>query len=164
MALCVRTLKATHRTGNFDSGSAILDNWLRTIAAQHQKKSISKTYVLVDETTPDAILGFFTLAIRKMTPKESMPGAIAKRLPPSIPGYTLARLAVAKKFQGQGLGATLLVSALRKARAAATKVGGVVVFVDAKDEQAAEFYKKHGFSPSPTEPLLLAIAISQIPE
>ena len=119
--------------------------------------------MLVDDVAPDSILGFYTLAIRKMTPKEIMPEAIAKRLPQSIPGYTLARLAVARRFQCQGFGEILVTSALRKARAAAAKVGGVAIFVDAKDERAAEFYKKRGFSPSPVQPMLLAIAIDQIP-
>lgn len=119
---------------------------------------------MIDDATPDSILGFFTLAIRRMMPKEALPVEIAKRLPPSVPCYTLARLAVAKELQGQGIGEILLVAALRKARAAALKVGGVAVFVDAKDERAAEFYKTHGFAPSPSEPLLLTIGINQIPE
>lgn len=164
MAHCVRMLQATHDTGSFSSGNDILDNWLRTTAKQHQNKGVSKTYVLIDDASPHSILGFFTLAIRKMMPKEALPGDIAKRLPPSIPCYTLARLAVATGLQGQGWGVFLLVAALRRARAAATKVGGVAVFVDAKDERVAEFYKAHGFSPSPSDPLILSIAINQIPE
>lgn len=164
MAYGVRTLKRTHKTDSFHSGSDVLDDWLRTTARQHQKKGISKTYVLIDDGAPDSILGFFTLAIRKMMPREALPVDIAKRLPRSVPCYTLARLAVAKELHGQGFGESLLVRALQKARAAAIKVGGVAVFVDAKDVATAEFYKAHGFAPTRADPLVLSIAINNIPD
>jgi len=57
----------------------------------------------------------------------------------------MARLAVAKERQGQGLGALLLADALRRAFNSGGTVGSSMVVVDALDEAAAGFYAAHGF-------------------
>lgn len=163
MAHFVTVLNPAHDVASFDCGSNELNVWLRTIARQHQKKMISQTYVLIDEQAPDAIVGFFTLAIRAMTPREKMPEELVRKLPNSIPGFTLARLAVAAVYQGQGFGEIMLSSAMRKVRKAAAEVAGFALFVDAKDRQAAEFYKKYGFRALPSDPLILALPIADIP-
>lgn len=99
-----------------------------------------------------------------MTSKDEMPVSMVKRLPSNVPGYTLARLAISKAHQGQGFGEKLLVEAMAKAKAAAKEVGGFALFVDAKDEDAAAFYKKYGFTPFPSNPLILVIPIASIPD
>jgi predicted GNAT family N-acyltransferase len=64
-----------------------------------------------------------------------------------VSAVLLGRLAVDKNLQGRGLGAILLASALRKAYENAAVVGPSMVVVDAIDEQAASFYRAHGFIP-----------------
>jgi ribosomal protein S18 acetylase RimI-like enzyme len=132
-------------------------------SATAPKKMIPQTYVLIDEAAPGSIAGYFTLAIRTMTPKEKMPEEMVRKLPNSVPGFTLARLAVAATYQGQGFGKIMLSSAMRKVRKAAAEVAGFALFVDAKDQQAAEFYKKYGFEPMPSDPLILAMPVANIP-
>jgi GNAT superfamily N-acetyltransferase len=165
MAHLVSLLEAaTHDVGRFTCGTAELDKYLQTTAGQHQAKKIARTYVLTEHLTPTTILGFFTLAIRPMTAKGSMPANMARKLPARVPGYTLARLAVAQACQGQGYGELLLMAAMRIAKAAAERVGGFALFVDAKDAKAARFYQKFGFTPFPSNPLTLVIPVSSIPD
>jgi GNAT superfamily N-acetyltransferase len=63
-----------------------------------------------------------------------------------VPTIRLARLAVDSRFRGKGLGADLLVHALRTALRASTQVGAFAVEVDAKDAAAVAFYIHHGFT------------------
>lgn len=61
-----------------------------------------------------------------------------------VPVFRLARLAVEKSAQGQGLGSQLLLSAGERCLAVAAVVGGVALAIDAKDERAAQWYEGFG--------------------
>ncbi|MEO5933045.1 MAG: GNAT family N-acetyltransferase [Duganella sp.] len=163
MIYLVKPLEVGHEVNKFTCGKDELDNYLKTTAKQHQSKDVAKTYVIVDDDDPGMILGFFTMAIRSMSCKDELPVSMAKRLPSNVSGYALARLAISKSHQGQGLGEKLLVEAMTKAKAAAKEVGGFALSVDAKDEDAAGFYKKYGFTSFPSNPLILVIPIASIP-
>jgi predicted GNAT family N-acyltransferase len=77
-------------------------------------------------------------------------------------GYTLARLAVASSVAGNDFGGDLLVDAMRRTKQVSNQVGGAFLFVDAKDQKAAEFYRHFGFMPLPDDPLTLAMPMSSI--
>ena len=81
MALCVALLNEGHDIKAFDCGNRDLNNWLQTIAQQHQKKLLSKTYVLVNDEAPGIVIGFYALAIRGLVDIDLLPAAIAKKLP-----------------------------------------------------------------------------------
>jgi GNAT superfamily N-acetyltransferase len=162
MANCVVPLDKTHDVKSFESNTPALNQWLQTVARQHQEKSLSKTFVLVDDDNPDTIIGFYALAIRGMTAKEALPADIAKKFPSKVPGYTIARLAVAGSAAGKGLGGELLVDAMCRAKQVSEQAGGPFLFVDAKDDEAAGFYKHFGFVPLPDDPLTLVIPMSTI--
>ena len=68
-------------------------------------------------------------------------------LPDRIPGYLLAKLALARGQQGRRLGSQLLASALERLARAAEGAGGRFVIVDAISPSAAAFYAHHGFQP-----------------
>ena len=72
----------------------------------------------------------------------------------------LGRLAVDKQYQGKRLGEVLLVDALTRARRIHIDAGGIGLFVDALDHEAAGFYTRFGFLPMPDDPLLLFLPIS----
>ena len=63
-----------------------------------------------------------------------------------VPVALIGRLAVDNSAQGQRLGETLLIHALRSAQRAARIVGIYAVVVDAIDEAARSFYLKYGFA------------------
>ena len=91
-----------------------------------------------------------------------MPPAFAKRYPSRVPCVRLGRLAVDRRHQGRGIGAALLIAALRKVHAACTEIGGAALIVDAKDVQAAAFYQKFQFQPFPSDPLKLYLPAATI--
>lgn len=64
-----------------------------------------------------------------------------------IPGYLIAKLALAKSRTGRGFGGELLLDALETVSAAASAGSGRVIVVDSIDDRAYEFYKHHGFTP-----------------
>jgi GNAT superfamily N-acetyltransferase len=159
MGHSVATLDHHHDVSSFDCGEPALNTWLQTIAHQHQNKNLSKTFVLVDDEAPQTIIGFYALALRGLMPREALPPAMAKKLPSNVPGYTLARLAVAVPFQGAGCGSTLLADAIVRVQSIASQAGGPFLFVDAKDSKAANFYMFYGFTPFPSDPLTLALRL-----
>jgi GNAT superfamily N-acetyltransferase len=74
----------------------------------------------------------------------------------------LARLAVDRKVQGQGIGGQLLIAAGRRCLLASAEVGGVVLVIDAKNEKAAEWYASYGAVPLLDAPLSLLLLLKTI--
>lgn len=163
MASRLEALTRAHDVARFDCGTPVLNHWLQTTAMQHQKDGTSKTFVQVDDNDPEKILGFVTLAIRPMTSKEDLPEEMRKKMPRSIAGFTLARLAVDVTVQGKGLGEHLLLDAMERAHRASDNVGGYALFVDAKDG-AAGFYERYGFVPFPDDRDTLVMPIASMPD
>lgn len=84
-------------------------------------------------------------AIRKWN-KYSRLLHIQKKLPKSynvIPTTLLGRLAIDKKYQGQGLGKILLIDALKRCFEIAQEIGSFAVIVDPKDKEAEKFVEKY---------------------
>ena len=156
-------LDQIHDRKSFDCGSEPLNQFISQVAKQHLKRGISRTFVLVpsEPEIPKPILGFFSLCACEADSSE-LPEAIAKRLPRKLPAVRLGRLAVSKEAQGQGLGSKLLALAMRHTAQSADFIGIAGMFVDAKDEEAAEFYQKFGFVPLPSQPLTLFLPIETV--
>ena len=163
----LEALTGRHDRSGFDCGVDALDTWLQQTALQHQGKGISRTFVAIPEDNAsalnfrnggymdvctDTILGFYTLASAFVVIEE-LPPEFRKRYPRQIPVTRLGRLAIRSDMQGQGLGRLLLADAVNRARIAAQVVGSAGVFVDAKDEKAAQFYQHYGFKPCPAQSL-----------
>lgn len=141
-------LTGSHNRQDFDSGRRELNDWLRQVARQHQEKDLSKTFVAIHEGTPDRIYGYYALTLAELENRH-LPEARRNKLPRRIPGVRLGRLAVHKHHHGKGLGELLLVDALTRARRIYTEAGGIGLFVDAIDEQAAGYYLRFGFEAVP---------------
>ncbi len=150
----VLPLTGSHDRRGFDCGRQELNDWLRRVARQHQDKRLSKTFVAIREDAPNRICGYYALTLAELENRH-LPAAWRKKLPRRIPGVRLCRLAVDKQYQGKSLGELLLVDALTRAQRITTEAGGVGLFVDALDEQAAGYYRRFGFEASPDNPLLL---------
>lgn len=147
-------LTGNHNRQEFDSGRQELNDWLQRVARQHQEKGLSKTFVATSEEIPNHIYGYYALTLAELE-NHHLPEVRRKKLPRRIPGVRLGRLAVDKQYQGKGLGELLLVDALTRTRRIHTEAGGVGLFVDAIDEQAAAYYIRFGFESTPDNPLLL---------
>ena len=131
-----------HELDAFDSGAPDLDDWLKRFARQADANGQGRTYVWHDGDL--AVLAYFTLAPHVIQRAE-LPGPLARGNLDQIPALLLARLAVDRRFQGQGLGSDLLIDALSRAVAASDQVGGRYIVFDAMDEAAGRFYEHHGF-------------------
>ena len=152
----VLPLTGNHDRQGFDCGRQELNDWLRQVARQHQDKGLSKTFVATREEAPDHVCGYYALTLAELENRH-LPEAWRKKLPRRVPGVRLGRLAVDRQFQGKGLGDLLLVDALTRARRIYAEAGGIGLFVDAIDEQAAGYYRRFGFAASPDSPLLLLL-------
>jgi GNAT superfamily N-acetyltransferase len=161
----VELLSRAHDREGFDCGNEPLNTYLRQTARQHTERGISRTFVLVEETAaePKAVAGYFTLNICQLR-AEQLPAEVARRLPRDVAGVKLGRLAVAKTRQRQGLGKLLLVSAMKKFAEIFDSVGGIGLFVDAKDNEAKAYYERFGFVSLPDNPLLLFLPLQTIRE
>lgn len=160
--LRIQPLTGRHDRNAFESASAPLDAWLRQTAQQHQRRGISKTFVAVSDDAPARILGYYALTACEILTEE-LPEDLVRKLPRKIPGIRLGRLAVDRSAQGQGLGEHLLMDAIERSRRVLEHIGVHALFVDAKDERAAAFYRKYGFRPLPDDPLRLVLPLAGLP-
>ncbi|TBW11966.1 N-acetyltransferase [Azotobacter chroococcum subsp. isscasi] len=151
--------KDTPRSG-FDCGDAALDNFISRYALQQQSRQLSRCYVALSRE--GRLAGFYTLSAASIA-FEELPEDLGKRLPRyPLPAIRLGRFAVAREYQGQGLGRDMLAHALRRAVEAADIVGIAFVLVDAKHEHAARFYRRLGFVPLLERPLTLVLPLATL--
>lgn len=164
MALSIQTLNPAHQLDLFDCGRADLNQWLRHIARQHQKKRMSSTFVLIDDSVPSLVLGYYALTVCSVV-GSLLPSTMSKKLPLSIPGVKLGRLATHLSHQRNGLhrvGETLLMDAMMRSKHISDNAGGYALFVDAIDESVVSFYERYGFVRLPDQPLTLFLPVDQI--
>lgn len=152
-------LAKSHKRDDFDCGNADLNMFFRRYARQSHDRATAKTYVAIDDES-GALIGFYTLTLASLD-AALLPEGHAKRYGfHAVPLFVLARLAVDKRFQGQGLGGQLLVAAAHRCLNVADQVGGVGLLVDAKDDRAAAWYRLFGAVPLPDTPLRLFLPLS----
>jgi GNAT superfamily N-acetyltransferase len=107
------------------------------------------------------VVAYYSLAPHVVR-REDMPKKIARGSLREIPSILLARLALAERFQDQGLGSALLADALTRILDVREQVGGSVIVVDAIDERASQFYEHHGFIRTPSDRYRLVIKASRV--
>jgi GNAT superfamily N-acetyltransferase len=154
--------KAKHRRTGFHCGNPALDEFVRTLVTQYEKRRLGKTFVAVRAEETHGVVGYYTLAAGAVA-FAHVPEDVARRLPKHpVPVILLARLAVGQSAQGQGLGATLLADALRRSLELSKSLGVFAVEVLAIDEQAAAFYSRYGFTPLLDNPRHMYLPIGTI--
>lgn len=153
-------LSDRHDHTEFTSGKAAMDSWLHELAFHNQSENFSRTFVVRDKDMK--VRAFYALCsgmiLRKEAPKKVAPHGA----PAEIPVALLARFAVAQDLHGKGIGKALLSSALRMAASASQAVAFRAVVVDAIDEEAAAFYRKHKFIPTKVSPMKLVMPTQDI--
>lgn len=139
-------LDKKHNRKEFNCGKELLNNYLKTQATQDVKRKLSACFVLADSET-NVVQGYYTLSNNSI-PLNSFSDQIRNKLPQSyksIPTTLLGRLAIDKKYQGNGIGKILLIDALRRSYNNSQKIGSFGVIVDPMDEEAKSFYLKYDF-------------------
>lgn len=159
--LRIEPLSRRHHREGFDCGNPELNDYLRHTARQHTDKGLSRTEVLVDDGAPAEILGYVTMSLAEII-TDTLPPRYAKKYLAKAHGVKLARLAVARSRQRQGLGALMMIHAMRRALRVAEAAGIVGLFVDAKDEAASRYYRRFGFLPLPDDPHKLFLSLTTL--
>jgi GNAT superfamily N-acetyltransferase len=155
----VAPLDGSHDRDAFDCGSPPLDLYLKQYAFQNQKKGIVRNYVTTRKGSR-SVVAYYSLVFASLDQKLLPPKVIKGLGKYDIPVMLLARLAVDRGEQGQGLGRALLKDAVLRTMQVAEIAGLKLLLVQAKDDAAAAFYQKHGFVALPADPLKLFLPIS----
>lgn len=157
----VEPLNENHILELFDCGEHLsLTNWLKKYALASEQSKSARTYVV---HRANRVVGYFSLAASSIRKEEASLRA-AKRQPAyPISVILLARLAVDKTEQGQGLGAALLKNALQRCLQASESIGARAVLVHAIDAEAKAFYQHFGFEQCAVDDLHLMLLVKDIP-
>ena len=142
----IELLDKKHNRKDFDCGKELLNDYLKTQAGQDVKRKLSACFVLADSETK-VIQGYYTLSNNSI-PLSSFSEQIQKKLPKSytsIPTTLLGRLAIDKKYQGNGIGKILLIDALKRSYGISNEIGSFGIIVDPIDDDAKSFYQKYDF-------------------
>jgi GNAT superfamily N-acetyltransferase len=146
----------------FDCGEKALNEFLRRYARQNHESGGAKTFVAINDADNKTVIGFYSLSPASVdyarTP-EMVRRGLARH---DVPGFRLARLAVDRRLQGQGIGGQLLLAAGRRCLLASAEVGGVVLVIDAKNKRVAEWYANYGAMPQLDAPLSLILPLATI--
>lgn len=149
MNLQVEKLHRAHAVEGFDCGHEALNRFLIRYALQNQQAGASQTYVALANAE---VAGYYTLVVGQVE-HEGAPARLKKGLARHpVPIMLLARLAIARHWQGKGLGSGLLKDAMLRTLQAADIAGIRAFAVHAKDDDAKAFYERFDFVASPSDP------------
>lgn len=151
-------LSDRHELAGFRCGEPSLDEWLRRRARANQVSGASRTYVVCEGVR---VAAYYALASGGIA-LENAPGRFRRNMPNPIPVAVLARLAVDRTRQGQGMGRALFRDAASRVAQAADVIGIRGILVHAISQEARNFYLNLGFDPSPGEPMTLMVTLADI--
>jgi GNAT superfamily N-acetyltransferase len=155
----VEKLRPDHTIEDFDCGREELNRYLLRYAWANQQAGAAQTYLGL---VGDAVVGYHTLAVGQVM-REDAPERLTKGLARHpVPIMLLARLAVDRRWQRQGVGKALLRDTMLRTLQAAEIAGIRALAVHAKDEEARNFYQKFDFIPSPTDPMHLFVLLKDV--
>lgn len=140
------SLDANHRLERFDCGKPALNDWLIRHARQAQGSGSAKTFVVTDD---ERVAGYFSLTVGQIDTLDA-PERIRKGMGQyPVPVLILARLAVSRADHGRGVGRGMLQDAIRRSLLIAEQAGIRAMLTQPIDADAAGFYARFGFIPSP---------------
>lgn len=152
-------LTAEHDVSSFDCGQPSLNTWLKARALTNQQKGFTAVVVVHEE---GRVVGFYGLAPTGVGPSITPKRLRTGQAPSPLPCFLLGQPATDVAYAGRGIGTGLLAHALERSVLSARLTGGRAVIVRAIDHDAAAFWRRRGFLPSPSEPLLLFRSLPDI--
>lgn len=151
-------LADNHNLDGFDSGVALLDEWLRRRARANQAAGASRTFVICEG---DEVAGYYALSSGSISTSDAS-GRMRRNMPDPVPVVVLGRLAIGKGYQGKGIGRAMVRDAAKRVIAAGDEIGIRGIVVHAISEEAKAFYLALGFLQSPTSEMTLMISLSDL--
>lgn len=153
-------LHASHQTTLFDCGKPPLNEFLQRYALTNQSAGSARTFVLA--TAAQVVVAYYSLAAAAIA-LEDAPERVKKGQPRyPIPAILMARFAVDRTQQGQGLGRALFRDALLRSLNITAELGARAFVVDAKDDDALRFYQQFGMMAEPTQPYRLYLLFKDV--
>jgi GNAT superfamily N-acetyltransferase len=156
-----RVDSARHDVARFNGGNEALDRWLVRYAEQSERRDAARTFVATGDA--EIVVAYYTLVAGEVdhgNATEQVRKGMSSHYP--IPAALLARLAVDKRYQGQGIGAAMLSDALSRVALAAEQVAVRAVVVHAIDDNAANFYERFGFRALSAAPRTLMVTLAEL--
>ncbi|MAZ46930.1 MAG: GNAT family N-acetyltransferase [Halobacteriovoraceae bacterium] len=133
----------SYNRNNFNCGEEVLDQYLKKQMSQDLKRKANVPMLAVDDI--NKVIGYYTLSSGHVE-FQNFPVKLKSKIAPyPVPIARVGRLAVDSSMKGQGLGEELLMHAIDRAEQVSKLMGIRAVVVDAKNENAENFYKKYGF-------------------
>jgi ribosomal protein S18 acetylase RimI-like enzyme len=157
----VEKLTAEHVTKPFKCTEHVLNDWLKRYALKNQVADSGQTYVLHRANT---VVAYYSLVYGEVALEECSPD-VQRDMPPRfpVPIIKIARLAVDKREERQGLGRALMKDAFSRILGAAEIAGLRAIVVDALNDKAKNWYEeKFGFEASPIGPRTLFLRIQDL--
>ena len=155
----IERLRAQHDRSGFICGKESLDQYFQRQVTQDARRYLATPFVMV---MPDGTIGgFYTLSNTALRLGD-LPEDVARRLPryPLVPATLIGRLAIDRRYHGQGWGSFLFLDALY--RCSRSEVASFAIIVDAIDDEARAFYVHHSSLPLPDSPYRLFRRMSDI--
>jgi GNAT superfamily N-acetyltransferase len=154
-----RPLRPGDDLASFDCGDIELDIWLQEHARMAAAASTARTFVVVDDD--DNVRAYYALCPASVQ-RADLLARHAQGTPDPVGVILLARLAVDRRHQRQGLGRALVSDAARRTLQAAEAIGGRALVVHAANQAATAFYSALEFDEFPTDPLHLGILLKDL--
>jgi GNAT superfamily N-acetyltransferase len=156
-----RPIRADDDLSAFECGEPDLDDYLRKRALANHVRGIARCFIIKPRGGP--VVGYYALATASVQRNDAL-SSMKRNAPAEVPVILLARLAVDRKTQGQGVGKVLLRDAIRRTLQVADQVGVRALLVHALHEDARNFYLRFDFEPSPSDDLHLFLNIQDMRE
>lgn len=148
-----------HNRKGFTCGVSALDEYLQRFAVQQSKKGVTVVRVLVDDSMPTEILGYYSLSAAQIE-VNSLEEADKIQLPRyPMPCFRMGRLACCTAHQGKGFGKLLIGCAVARCMEARKQVAAYALIADAKSAHAKNFYKHYGFKACVDSPITLYLSL-----
>lgn len=147
-----------HQISEFDCGEASLNLWLKQRAIKNQISGASRCFVVCENKK---VIGYYTLSAGAIS-IDSAPKKMRRNMPNQLPILLLGRLAIDKKYQGQGIGNSLLRDAMLRAIHVSQDAGIFAILIHALSDNAKKWYLSRGFVESPLQPMTLMMTLETI--
>ncbi len=139
----IEALAPQHERAAFRCGAPSLDKYIHAQAGRDAAKQLAAVFVAV--MAEERLAGYYSLcAATVLLPDLLGGGARTVSRYPALRAARLTRLAVDKKYRGQGLAAALLADAMARLRAA--PLPPLALIAEAPNETARHFLTHAGFS------------------
>ncbi|HEX5852543.1 MAG TPA: GNAT family N-acetyltransferase [Solirubrobacteraceae bacterium] len=133
---------ARHDRTAFESGEAVLDEWLRRYAGQNRRRDTAATWVIAD--VDEAVVAYATVAMTAID-RSAAPLSVARQAPDPVPALLIGRLAVDQSHSGLGVGTALVAHVLATAVELNAKAACRALVVSALHPAARGWWEYLGF-------------------